>query len=56
VRNLKIHRQIANSELAIIPGVHSEYIGEITTLQNKSNESSFVIPMIESFLNKSSID
>lgn len=34
-RNLKIHRQIANSELAIIPGVHGEYIGEITTTNHQ---------------------
>ncbi len=25
---LEMHRQIANSELAIIPGVHGEYIGK----------------------------
>jgi pimeloyl-ACP methyl ester carboxylesterase len=50
---IEMHRQIANSELAIIPGVHGEYIGEITTLKFDSTEADFVIPMIESFLNKS---
>jgi pimeloyl-ACP methyl ester carboxylesterase len=50
---IEMHRQIANSELAIIPGVHGEYIGEITTLKFNSKEADFVIPMIESFLNKS---
>lgn len=50
---LEMHRQIANSRLAIIPGVHGEYIGEITTLTANSKEADFVIPMIENFLNKS---
>jgi len=50
---IEMHRQIANSELAIIPGVHGEYIEEITTLKYNSYESGFVIPMIESFLDKS---
>lgn len=49
---LEMHRQIANSELAIIPGVHGEYIEEITTLKSDSKEADFVIPMIESFLDK----
>jgi len=49
---IEMHRQIANSSLAIIPGVHGEYIGEITTLNSNSKEADFVIPMIESFLNK----
>ncbi len=50
---LEMHRQITNSQLAIIPGVHGEYIEEITTLQLGSREAGFVIPMIESFLAKS---
>ena len=49
---LEMHRQIAGSELAIIPGVHGEYIGEITTLKSNSKEAAFVIPMIEGFLNR----
>ncbi|SEW39045.1 Pimeloyl-ACP methyl ester carboxylesterase [Chitinophaga sp. YR573] len=50
---IEMRRQIANSELAIIPGVHGEYIEEITTLKFDSKEADFVIPMIESFLDKS---
>jgi pimeloyl-ACP methyl ester carboxylesterase len=50
---IEMHRQMTNSELAIIPGVHGEYIGEITTLKSASNEEDFVIPMIEGFLDKS---
>lgn len=49
---IEMHRQIANSELAIIPGVHGEYIEEITTLKSNSKEARFVIPMLESFLDK----
>ena len=49
---LEMHRQIAGSELAIIPGVHGEYIEEITTLQSNSKEARFVIPMIEGFLDR----
>ena len=49
---IEMHRQIANSSLAIIPGVHGEYIGEITTLNSNSKEADFVIPMIERFLDK----
>jgi pimeloyl-ACP methyl ester carboxylesterase len=47
---IEIHRYIDNSELAVIPGVHGEYIGEITTLKYNSKEAGFVIPMIETFL------
>lgn len=50
---IEMHKQIANSKLSIIPGVHGEYIGEITTLRSGSNEAGFVIPMIESFLDSS---
>ncbi len=50
---IEMHRLIANSELAIIPGGHGEYIGEVTTLKPNYQESDFIaIPMIESFLDK----
>jgi len=49
---IALHRQIANSELAIIPGGHGEYIDEITTIKPGTKESEFVVPMIEKFLNK----
>ena len=50
---IEMHRLIPNSELAIIPGGHGEYIGEITTLKPDYKESDFVaVPMIERFLNK----
>ncbi len=43
---VEMHRQITASELAIIPGGHGEYIGEITTLTPSFKESQLVIPMI----------
>ncbi|WP_214227802.1 alpha/beta hydrolase [Pedobacter sp. B4-66] len=49
---LEMHKLITNSKVAIIPGVHGEYIGEITTLKSDSKEADYVIPMIESFLDK----
>ena len=49
---LEMHRQIANSQLAIIPGGHGEYIGEITTLDSDFEESTLVVPLIEKFLDK----
>lgn len=50
---LELHRQIANSELAIIPGGHGDYIGEITTLKPDLKESAFLaVPMIEKFLDQ----
>lgn len=49
---LELHRQIANSELVIIPGGHGHYIGEITTLSPDFKESDLVVPLIEKFLDK----
>lgn len=49
---IALHRQIVNSELAIIPGGHGEYIGEITTIKPGFKVYEFVVPMIENFLNK----
>jgi len=49
---IELHRQIANSELAIIPGEHGQYVGEITTITPDFKESDLVVPMIEKFLDK----
>lgn len=49
---IELHRLIEHSELAIIPGVHGEYIGEITTIKPGFKENELVVPMIEKFLNK----
>ncbi len=49
---LELHRKIANSDLAIIPGGHGQYIGEVTTITPDFKESDLVVPMIEKFLDK----
>lgn len=50
---IEMHRLIDNSELAIIPGGHGEYIGEVTTLKADYKESDFIaVQMIESFFDK----
>ncbi len=50
---IELHRLISNSELAIIPGGHGEYIGEVTTIKPDFKQSDLVVPIIEKFLNKS---
>jgi pimeloyl-ACP methyl ester carboxylesterase len=48
---VEMSRLIPDSRLAIIPGGHGEYLGEITTLKPGSKERDFlIVPMIESFL------
>ncbi|MBL0913224.1 MAG: alpha/beta hydrolase [Bacteroidia bacterium] len=49
---LEMHRLISGSELAIIPGGHGEYIGEITTVTEDFNERTLIVPLIEKFLDK----
>lgn len=49
---IEMHRQISNSELAIIPGGHGDYIGEITTINPEFKDSDLIVPMIEKFLDK----
>lgn len=43
---------IPDCRLAIIPGGHGAYIGEITTLQADYKESDFIVPLIEKFLDE----
>ncbi|PRD46349.1 alpha/beta hydrolase [Sphingobacterium haloxyli] len=50
---VEIHRLIANSELAIIPGGHGEYIGEVTTLKPDFKVAELVVPLLDKFLDKS---
>lgn len=49
---MEMHRLIANSDLAIIPGGHGEYLGEVTTLKPDFKETELVIPLLEKFLDK----
>lgn len=50
---VEMYRLIPNCQLAIIPGGHGEYIGEITTLSDQNTSHSFCVPMLEAFLDKS---
>ncbi len=43
-------RLIPDCRLAIIPGGHGEYIGEITTLKPGYKTNDFIISLIENFL------
>lgn len=49
---VEMHQLIPNSQLAIIPGGHGEYIGEITTLKSENKNTEFITPLIEKFLNQ----
>jgi pimeloyl-ACP methyl ester carboxylesterase len=49
---MEMHRLLPVSDLAIIPGVHGEYIEEVTTLKSNSNQANFGIQMIINFFNK----
>ena len=49
---VEMYRLIPNCQLAIIPGGHGKYMGEITTLSNNTRDTIFSVPMIEEFLNK----
>ncbi|MEZ0005590.1 pimeloyl-ACP methyl ester carboxylesterase [Flavobacterium sp. 28YEA47A] len=48
---VEMHRLIPNSQLAIIPGGHGEYIGEINTLKPETKNTEFITPLLEKFLN-----
>ncbi len=47
---LEMHRLLPNSRLAIIPGGHGEYIGEITTIPADSTGNLHAVPVIQAFL------
>jgi len=46
---VEMHRMMAHSELAIIPGGHGDYIGEITTPKDKTLID-YTISLINQFL------
>ena len=49
---VEIYRLIPNCQLAIIPGGHGKYIGEITTVSKDNHDIEFVVPMIREFLDR----
>jgi pimeloyl-ACP methyl ester carboxylesterase len=50
---VELYRKLPAAELAILPGGHGDYIGEITTLSAENKDTVYAVPMIEKFLNKS---
>jgi pimeloyl-ACP methyl ester carboxylesterase len=46
----EMHRLIPNSDLAILPGGHGYYLGEVTTLVNGRWEYPYAVGIIEEFL------
>ncbi len=49
---VEMYRLIPDCRLAIIPGGHGRYIGEITTLGGDDKDPVFSVPLIMEFLNK----
>lgn len=49
---VEMYRLIPHAQLAILPGGHGDYIGEITTLSKSGKQKEFVVAMIEEFLDK----
>lgn len=47
-----MHRMLPNSRLAILPGGHGDYIGEITTRRPDGSYDAFALPVIEQFLHR----
>lgn len=47
---IAMSKLIPNCRLAIIPGGHGAYLGEITTLQPGHRDSDFIVPLLERFL------
>ena len=52
---VKMHKLISNSRLAIIPGIHGECLGEITTLHSGKWKQEYIVNLIEDFLDKDKI-
>lgn len=49
---LEMYRLLPNAQIAILPGGHGEYMGEITTVKSNQSQTFPVVSMIEEFLNK----
>lgn len=48
--SLEMHRLLQNSRLAIIPGIHGAYIGEITTGAKNDRDIEFTASLVKEFL------
>ncbi|HZG23938.1 MAG TPA: alpha/beta hydrolase, partial [Chitinophagaceae bacterium] len=49
---VEMYHLLPNARLAIVPGEHGEYIGEITTLKKNGADSLYIVTLIEEFLNQ----
>lgn len=49
---VEMYRTLSNSELAILPGGHGTYLGEVTTLEEGRWTQAYAVPLIEDFLDK----
>jgi len=49
---VEMYRIIPSCQLAIVPGGHGKYIGEITTITDQESRNPLAIPLIEEFLSK----
>lgn len=49
---MAMSKLIPNCKLAILPGGHGAYMGEITTLRADHKDPDFVVPLIEKFLDE----
>ena len=47
-----MYRLLPNCTLAIVPGGHGKYIGEITTIGDGNKDIEIVVPIIQQFLDK----
>ena len=49
---VEMYHLLPNARLAIVPGEHGEYIGEITTLKKNGVDSLYIVTLIEEFLSE----
>jgi pimeloyl-ACP methyl ester carboxylesterase len=47
---VEMYRLIPDCRLAILPGIHGQYIGELSSSQNGSKDAAAIMPLIEEFL------
>lgn len=47
---VEMYRLIPNCQLAILPGIHGKYIGELAASKNRLKDAAAIMPLIEEFL------
>jgi pimeloyl-ACP methyl ester carboxylesterase len=48
--SVEMYRLIPNCQLAILPGIHGQYIGEFATSKNGVKDAATIMPLLEEFL------